>query len=303
MKKYGLSFILLIIAVVIIGQSVNSVRTLYEEREKHQQVRKTLRKLQKTFYKRFYNELAWQNTVADSVNNPGLTCLKEKRVCAMDVPHLLVWRNHENKIVYDSKQKGIGFTHDGKSCQTFDVLNGNDDCPISYELTWQFLCEGGYSCLNPNIRLRAKAMFKNTTSQEWLLLDRARYSIDTILGRSVLLENFAVKEWPRLVKCHEQREFRYNQDVWQNMMVEKGLVLVKRTGTYSCRLEGLAQADNFEVLLQPPKKKFLALKTMFFDQSYQFTFFVGEVDTQLLVRKPCELDESVLLDLQCTKLY
>ncbi len=137
--------------------------------------------------------LAWENTVSSPENSSLQTCLDRvpfspppPNVCAgitgghwdtsssdpaFRDAYILQFRSIEEVSGSPGVYKPLphlvnvnvngggsnGLTVNGKECNNFDPVNGNDTCPIQVRLSWKYVCT---SCQYPSARIYVRFMYK-----------------------------------------------------------------------------------------------------------------------------------------------
>lgn len=68
----------------------------------------------------------------------------------------------------------MGFNNDGLPCTEFDPLNGNDSCPLRFNVRWWPVCTG--LCINPEIKISINLNFKPRTQRGIINLSREMFT-------------------------------------------------------------------------------------------------------------------------------
>ena len=124
------------------------------------------------------DDQAWYNTSQD-VNNAAMACLRGGTDCAGQGGDIVL-RDSANNILYDARMPTSGFDGQGVQCSGYDDVNGNYQCPIHLNLTWQSICNSS-PCVNPTIVVTAQ--FKVMTSEGIVTLNMNRFSFTLTRNR------------------------------------------------------------------------------------------------------------------------
>ena len=127
------------------------------------------------------NEKAWEKTVADTAN-ASFNCLRTATTC-LDATGPLVLRDSMNGVVYDSTVPTNGFKIGGALCNTYDDLDGNDQCPLRMDLSWRAVCTA--PCLNPQIKILGIVKFRPKSPDLRVAFNPAKYNIDLFRGSTI----------------------------------------------------------------------------------------------------------------------
>lgn len=111
------------------------------------------------------SDLAWSATVKDPANT-SLACLKNSTTCfgGTAASGAFTLKDAANQVAYDGLNVNAGFTIQGTRCTTYDPVNGNPQCPIRFNLSWEALCTSA-PCLNPPVKVVGTVEVKFTNKR------------------------------------------------------------------------------------------------------------------------------------------
>jgi len=142
------------------------------------------------------NDQAFFNTAS---NNPSLNCFVNGGSCPMGpigpINVYLAGPLGPNSI-FASSNLSTGFDLGGKPCTSFDSVNGNDQCPIRFEVTGEMACSANGVCtatvnstqkvsIDPQLRINIKLKFKPRTAANFGSLNEEQvYNINFDRGQN-----------------------------------------------------------------------------------------------------------------------
>jgi hypothetical protein len=142
------------------------------------------------------NPATWKATVLDVKNYSyfscklGITPHPDAGVvdCAQIDNKFKIINNDNGSIVYDQTEKDaadklVGFTAEGTKCFGFDAVNGNDNCPTHYQVTWDLPCLRVANCKEPMAVVAIKQITRYST-KTGLNSDKV-YSLNVNLPQAV----------------------------------------------------------------------------------------------------------------------
>lgn len=96
--------------------------------------------------------------------NPSMICVRNLQDCSayktVDTP-IAVWSVSGARLT-DPTSASYGFNSSGDPCSTFDAVNGNDQCPYRFEVTWRPVCPlAGGPCINPQNQFKGELKFSS----------------------------------------------------------------------------------------------------------------------------------------------
>lgn len=159
----GVTFIEAIVIITAIGTMV-AVTTGVVLKIKQNQLRNNFLNqvvfLRDSFSTGLLDNNIWQTTVvkgASNVNNKRLTCLRDKTACATR-PDTFSPYDNDGKPLFGYDPVGdnkAGFTRTGIVCNTFDVKNPSDECPVRFE----FVMTPKSATVNPMVDIKVNIVF------------------------------------------------------------------------------------------------------------------------------------------------
>jgi prepilin-type N-terminal cleavage/methylation domain-containing protein len=156
------------------------------------------------------NDQAWQNTLemgALPQSQSNMACLGNLTKCNPGSYPFTLYNGRvrpnpstqltAQDIVFDSTNLNAGFDMQGQACNQFSMA-GNDACPFRYDLRWSPVCPAGVPCVNPQVMITAKLLYKPSGLKppaNWVNFSSERYSINNYylstpcLAKSVVFTN------------------------------------------------------------------------------------------------------------------
>ena len=182
----GFGLIELMFAVGILSFVVMATMSLHLMLQKSQIESASLFQLTVTaqnFMTLVNNEQAWTNTISANAN--AMKCLAARTPCTVggqangkaltNVP-FAIFDAAGKQPIYDATNPASGFTMSGVPCSLFSA-QGNDSCPIRYNLTWSAICTNG-NCVKPQVLVSATFVYAPRTSR--IVLNPANYSMPAV---------------------------------------------------------------------------------------------------------------------------
>ncbi|MDR3606897.1 MAG: hypothetical protein P4M08_05885 [Oligoflexia bacterium] len=196
--RRGFTIVEALITAALVGLAAPAVAYLAHlsaQQEIQATVTSKMEVIRRNFIADLQNNAAWVNTVADTSANPSMTCLTTpSSPCSASLPPTKFLLHDPTKAVfYDGTNTASGYTGtDGTYCQSFDASNGNDGCPISYNLTWQPVCSGSCPASPPLIHITGTVTYKPKSASRTVAFNIAKYSFQLYLSTSSGSNTFLV---------------------------------------------------------------------------------------------------------------
>lgn len=179
-SERGFSLIEILIATSVLGMLAMGVITTFQQLAK-QQFRSNMAAQSDVFRRNMIahlqNEQAWQRTMNDAANT-SMACLRNSTSCTgAGGPFRL--RDSQNGMVYDAMTSPTaGLTADGRPCNTFNAVDGDDVCLLRMELSWTPICSG--TCMSPQVQVRGGVRYKPQSKQRTIAFNTENYSFTMI---------------------------------------------------------------------------------------------------------------------------
>lgn len=159
----------------------------------------------------FKSDTAFKNTMAQ---NPAVfSCLRSETDCTGAGGAFTLYDEQTPASpvsVAASPGSNQGFDKNGARCTTFDVTNGNDNCPFRYLVRWQARCpSGGLKCINPTVELTAQLEVKWRNPQRGEKVNPAAYDISYIKANQTATQQSACEKMGGIFQADKTCLMRY----------------------------------------------------------------------------------------------
>lgn len=149
-----------------------------------------------------------------------------------------------------------GMTETGTRCSGYVNVGGaaNRQCPISFRLTWEPMCNGINPCINPAVEVEVNVVYNNVADAP--VLNAAKYSKTLIRGARNLQKSFALKDRSggncpaggavarNLVNTHDPFGLVRDPNVGAAPV---STFTIEQVGTYNCTVSASGhQVGNFQ---------------------------------------------------------
>jgi len=288
-QNSGFSLVEALVAVGIMGvliATIVSVMTYLEKTKSQSSLTPTLISMQNNIQSLLINDVAWDKTLAVPANMATtLACLPNSTNCAhtakppapnpltnayylaapfIDMP-VLAETNGTSYI--DNTTATSGFNANGSRCTTFDGTNGNDICPIRWELRVALICPDlAGPCNNPAVEIFGILRFSPSAgSTRFPIVNESKYRVSVSRGslgknRSERFEvsygsagqyngggACALSAWTQII-FNPIPDFNEG-----NNMILSGAIVSVNPGTYNCSFSATCfECSGFQTRLIHP---------------------------------------------------
>ena len=130
-------------------------------------VHNSMKVIKQNLYLHMDDPVGWQFTIDENAANyPGSNLALVKNhlsLTGLDGTKSVVYlvkdvANNDYLTDLDKPTQGIGL--DGKSCTTYDDVNGNPGCPIKVDIKWQPTCGAIPGCIDPPYIVEVKFKYR-----------------------------------------------------------------------------------------------------------------------------------------------
>lgn len=131
-----------IASIVMLGSSTLMLQLNHSEKE-HEKMFYLL-SLRQELQNKLVSNSGWNSIIS---LNPEINCIQNPSTCNntnLLKPLKIPMRN----ITLDSSQNTLGMSPTGEICNSFDVTNGNNNCPYGVNIDWMTTCQDSV-CKNP----------------------------------------------------------------------------------------------------------------------------------------------------------
>ena len=208
----GFGIIEILIAFGLVGILTAVMTTLFTNIQKQQRqanIVASVTSMRDTIAKMLNDGRAWRNTIADPTNVNTTCLLTRDGTCPHITAPLPVSQTSayydaapflELPILRDASSPHTavpallpyintsvataGFTNSGTPCNTFDMANGNDQCPIRWEIRMQYTCPApAVTCTDPTVRVVAFMYYRPAANSDLAsVINENRFFVDIIRG-------------------------------------------------------------------------------------------------------------------------
>lgn len=136
----------------------------------------------------------WQKTL--ELNSAKLDCLKNPSIeCSRNTQLIEVYTSTNSPLFgpdHSLTEADSGFTARGKPCDSFDLVNGNDSCPLRVEVVFRPLCPETGECKNVDAHFEISVLSK--TKDGGSLLGSTQALKDRVVKKNMSLAYFETCE-------------------------------------------------------------------------------------------------------------